>query len=92
MKNKTQKIIAFVIAIIIGFIDYINLIIGKSMCYYFGDGLVMSPESREGLRNLCYSKYTLNKVFFEVFIVSLIAYVLCLYAFSLFKKKESIKQ
>mgnify|MGYP003409064441 FL=1 len=87
MKSKTQKITSLVFAVVAGFVDYLYLAFAKSMCYYSGDEVGMSPDLRETLRSACYEKYSTNRFLLEIVLVSLVVYTLSIIAFSFFKKK-----
>lgn len=79
MKNKTQKIIYLVFAIIAGFIDYVVLATSKSLCYYAGDG----QRNFQEFRDICYAEYHSVRILLEIFSVSLIFYLITFYTIKL---------
>ena len=87
MKSQTQKIISLVFAIIVGIIDYANLAVSKSICYYSGDG----QEKILDLRDACYTKYSNGRFIAEIIFVSLIAYFVAFYVLKIFRDRKTNK-
>lgn len=75
MKHETRQIISLVISIIASVIDYINLTMAKSLCYYTEN----NNESFTELRDTCYPKYSTWRFIIEIIVVFTVVYILTFY-------------
>jgi hypothetical protein len=87
MKKQTLKIISLVFATIAGIVDYVNLTVSKSLCYYAGDG----QENFFEFRNVCYAKYSTGRFLTEIIVVSLVAYFIVFYVLKIFRDRKTEK-